>query len=198
MGLLELIHALVHDREVRRRFNTNPDHVAKREFQVTDPAALGALYSMDPAKIAQEIGTQFTSFNYSFMDGEFAPCGHRHQERPRGTGGGGFATAQYPAPTPKIFRIEPPTAKAADGAFELCVYGQSFSPDATIEVVPAAGGPSLAVGHGRVFGTFRCSEAYGVVSPAAGTFDVVVVNAPMSPHKTRISSPSGTNQLVIT
>lgn len=194
MGLLELIHDLTHDSDVRKRFNTNPDHVAVKEYGL-DSLALGALYTMNPGKIADAIGSQLAAYDYMFMDGEFASCGHLHQPPPTPPGGGGgMAQAQYPAPTPEIFRIAPSKWSLADGDFELCIYGQSFSPDARIDLIPTAGGANLTVTGGKVFGTFRCAEAYGVVAPAKGTYDVMVVNAPTSPTPTKIKAPM---QLVI-
>jgi hypothetical protein len=189
-GLLRLVHDLLEHREVRTRFNTSPSRVA-RDYDLK-PAEEGALFSMDGAKIGKEIGAQLAGITYAFMENEFPVLSPHFAPDP------GVTVQEYPSPKPEIFRISPRTVKAGSGQFEFNVFGQSFSHDAAIELTLDGGTQTLAVSKSDVFGTFRCSHAWAVVTAPSspGSYKIAVVNSPSSSNKTRIEGP-GTLRLVV-
>ncbi len=172
MPLLALVADLRRNPELRHEFNTDAEAVIKR-YELTPPQKK-ALYTMHLQTVGDAVRQEILDFNFDFMKGEFPRTGDMFLPELDET------TTEYPAPTPEIFRFRPKNAAAADGKFELHVYGQSFSHDAEIKLKPkAGGGPNLVVKGHRVFGTFRCSHARGVVTPgAAGTYVVQIQNSP--------------------
>jgi hypothetical protein len=183
-GLLRLVHDLLEHREVRMRFNTSPARLAK-DYGLK-PSEEAALFSMDGDKIGLELGVQLRQINYAFMEKEFPILSPEFTDDPAA------ATPEYPSPKPQIFRISPARVSLAAGKFEFHVFGQSFSHDAEIELKHASGSQPLAITKQRVFGTFRCSRAYGLVQPPStpGEYVVTVVNSPGSSQKTPVQSPS--------
>lgn len=181
-GLLRLVHDLLEHREVRMRFNTSPARIAK-DYALT-PSEEGALFSMNGSRIGAEIGAQLNQINYAFMEGEFPILSPEFRSSAPGA-----VAPEYPSPKPEIFRISPSQVSIAAGSFEFHVFGQSFSHDAGIEL--ASGGQKLAITGEAVFGTFRCSRAYGLVTPptAPGEYAVTIINSPGASTRTPITTP---------
>lgn len=172
MALLGLVSDLYRNANLRQEFNTDPEAVIKR-YELT-PAETKTLYTMDVQKVGDAVRQEIIDVDFDFLKKEFPRTGEMFLPELD------ESAPEYPAPTPEIFRFRPKKAVAADGKFELNVFGQSFSRDAQIKLKPKTGmGPNLVVKGHRVFGTFRCSHARGVVTPGAtGTYTVQIQNSP--------------------
>lgn len=172
MALLGIVADLYRDKDLRREFNADPEAVIQRYELAAGEKRV--LYTMQLGAVAEAVKQEILSIDFTFMKGEFPRTGEMFFSELDET------ATEYPAPTPEIFRVRPKTAKAADGKFELNVFGQSFSRDAQIRLKPKDNvGPTLVVKGHRVFGTFRCSHARGVVTPgAAKTYVVQIQNSP--------------------
>lgn len=193
MPFLELIHDLIRDRELRTRFNTSPLHIA-REYGLSG-AEIADLFSMNPERMGKRVGLSLKQLNFEFMSGEFPLVSPDFAPDPS------LAQAEYPSPEPQIFRIRPRRLKLSgletddDGnrkPIEFHIFGQSFSPDASFELEEKSGTGSLAISGHRVFGTFRCSQAYGLVTPPStpGSYKVKVINTPLETDRTEIPAPA--------
>ena len=171
MPLIKLLHDLMTERSVRRVFNRSPEAViARYELSATQKQAL---YTMTPATILVGIADEFA--NYNFTPGEFPVSSENFLPEQAGS-------PEYPAPTPTAFRLRPRRVTYADlpanHKFELNLYGQSFSRDASCTVTEDTTGQTLVVEYGAVIGTFRCSQFRCIATAVAGTYTVKVVNNP--------------------
>ena len=171
MKLLVLVADLFRNAELRREFNADPEAVMTR-YTLT-PAQKRTFYTMNVTEIGNAVRQEVIDVDFEFLKPEFPRTGDMFLSELDET------TTEYPAPTPQVFRFRPRKAAAADGKFELNVFGQSFSRDAQVKLKSKSGGADLTVKGHRVFGTFRCSQARAVVTPgAAGTYIVQIQNSP--------------------
>lgn len=189
MALLGLVADLYRFKDVRREFNTDPEAVIKK-YDLTD-AEKKTLYTMRLADVSEAVKQEILDVNFDFLKGEFPRTGEMFYAELDET------STEYPAPTPEIFRVRPKTAKVADGKFELNVFGQSFSRDAQVRLRPKDNvGPVLVVKGHKVFGTFRCSHARGVVTP--GVAKIYVVQIQNSPSAGSPPAPIDGPEFVLT
>jgi len=196
-NLTEIVRQLMLSRELRGRFNRNPEAVMS-EFFLTDEER-HILYSMDATTISPEvfppIDTQVGAFN--IPQGEFRPAGPNCVPDP------GVAMPVYPAPKPGLFRVRPRQVTPADlltvkdnpgnvtaSFFEISVFGQSLSRDPLplTTITHKASGATLTIDTTRVFGTMRCSQlTLLVVAPTTaagvGDYEIEVTNCPGTAHQ---------------
>jgi hypothetical protein len=172
VALLGLVADLYRSKELRKEFNEDPERVITK-YELS-PDEKKVLYTMRVQDIGDTVRQEIIDVNFDFIKGEFKRVDEMFMGELDET------ATEYPAPTPQVFRFRPKKAPAAGGKFELNVYGQSFSRDAQIKLKKkTGGGPDLVVKGHRVFGTFRCSQARGVVTPgAAGIYTVQIQNSP--------------------
>lgn len=178
MALLGLVADLVRYKDLRREFNSDPDGVATRAGLSDDEKK--ALFSMNLGLVGAAVLQEILNIDYMFMKGEFPVVGDMFLAELD------ESTAEYPSPTPAVFRFRPRQARISDGRFELNVYGQSFTRDAEIKLLSkTAGVPDLKVRGHRIFGTYRCSHARAVVTPPPnpGTYELRIQNG------TKLQSP---------
>ena len=144
--ILELVHDLLRDRHLRRRFNENPLGVVT-DYKLS-AAETSDLFSMEIERVLKRIEILLTQEGFSFMKGEFPITHSDFPPEPDVT------LMEYPSPKPAIARIRPRKVslgtleKDATGKvkpIEFSAFGQSFSPDATIELLPKAGSAQLAI-----------------------------------------------------
>jgi hypothetical protein len=177
-GLTDLVAALMRDEKVRSKFNHQPE-VVMAEYQLSSNQRAGLL-SMNPATISTAIQDELINFQNTVLDAkEFPLTDPNFTPEP---GGGG---PMYPAPLPQVFRIRPKTAPAGGAAFELTIYGQSFSQVGTDVVINQHGSSTkLVVQNVLTFGTFRCSGVRVLVTPSgpAGSYDVTVLSCKTPPN----------------
>jgi hypothetical protein len=180
MSLLEIVYDLLHKPQVRKAFNADPlSTVVPYDL---DQKKQSALFSMDPLRIAEEIQGELAGEPFAFLKKEFPACTF---PQPEG------ATAEYPAPTPLVLSISPTRRAAADGPFELKIYGQSFDPEAVFRLKGKEGARDLIPSAHDVKGTFRCSEAFGTIVPVPGKYEVVLRNSVGKKHEVVVEGADG-------
>jgi hypothetical protein len=165
--LLKIVSALLHDAEVRRRFNHDPMSVIK-EFglDAAPEEQLEALLTMNPNTIAAKL--QDVVKKGELRKGEFPPPTEDFIAED--------GQPEYPTPQPAVFRFRPREVSAmavnskSVHAFELVVYGKSFvDVELSLERVKPVKNPSdyAKLSIPTPLGTFRASVLRTVVSPPA-------------------------------
>src|SRR4051812_19531069 len=148
--LLNLLHALVNDPQLRQRFNAAPEAVLD-ELGVTELDHRQAFLSMEPAKIGTKLSELLDSLNYDEKEWplpteNFFPM---------------LTAPTYPKPTPRVIRTRPGSVssaetQAANNKFEFLVYGQSLiAVELTFTVTNRP--TMLTVESADRFGSFRGS-----------------------------------------
>jgi hypothetical protein len=186
-GLLKLAAALLRDRQLRMRFNHEPDQVIA-EFQLT-PAHRSLLYSMKAKEIGDAIETVAPTFAQEVRGKtpdprEFPPCDDQFLEDLD------IGRTEYPSPEPQIQFIRPKRVKLqdldglpGDKKFALTISGQSFArdPDPSVRVRHIPSQTDLMV-QSYLAGTFRCSRLVAIIANptptglSPGIYKVIVTN----------------------
>lgn len=199
--LLRLSAALLAQKDLRARFNADPEGVMI-EFGLDDDERK-ILYLMDAEEIAKEVKKQFTDFETAVKGAkpdaaEFPPCSEDYTPELGGSG------PEYPSPKPGIYRVRPERAsrkaiKDAGEKLEIVITGKSFRRGqqnrATVVIERLKSDGSLDVAENvpsELYGTFRCSRLVVRLAPfgteqeiMAADYKVVVENGsdPKNPTK---------------
>ena len=179
-ALVRILGDLMHDAQLRQGFNLDPEGVMGRYG--LSHAQRSVLMSMNPGTIAAAVQAEITGF--PFPD-EFPVDGENCLPEANAV------VPIYPAPRPGVFRLRPRKIAVADiqnGLFELLVYGQSFSRDASLVVTHGSAQMNITGEH--VFGTFRCSRLRAVVAAQQpGAYRVQLKNCPGSANEELFPAP---------
>jgi len=209
-GIIPLLADLMNDHKVRRRFDRQPEAVMDR-YELSDKQKR-ALYTMNEAGIClgvldQLAGYQFPQREFPITSENFlldpwgdsetsrarAPRTRFHEDlRRRAESDDDVIDVLYPKPEPKAFRMRPRRVRTKDlhnGRFELNIYGQSFSRDATCMITREdTDDTQLPIDDERVVGTFRCSQLRSVVTAnASGRYLVKVISNPSEGSNLQVS-----------
>ena len=147
--LLFLISDLMQDRGLRFHFNQDPRKVMQ-QYQLT-PRERRCLLTMDRRKIGRMIARQFKEWG-------FPDDGLPVDESCLDPGG----STDYPSPVPRLFKLDRPTLQTSAGQREFRIFGQSFAPNAKLELKNQTTEEILSEANWQldVRGTYRCSEAF--------------------------------------
>jgi hypothetical protein len=196
-NLSRLVADLMTERDLRQDFNRRPLQVM-RSYNLDDQERR-VLYTMDPPTISNFMPPPLDAQVLGFG----IPGGEFHAEDENCLPYANVTMAQYPAPTPMVFRVSPREIQASDktgaGMFEVVVHGQSFSrnPNAIIRLIDT-NGTSTDGEAPFVFGTMRCSRVRCVFGVAAGTYEVRVFNSPGTAEQVEAEQPDPMNPIAIT
>jgi hypothetical protein len=186
--LLKIVAAMLHDPEVRRRFNERPARVMD-EYALT-AAEKEALLTMKLPKILAQVQNEFPAFEAEITAATVTP-GEFPPPREDFFVEDGGADPMYPSPRPGVHRFKPrrPSANVLNNkvvkAFELVVFGQSLlAVNLTLKRI--SDGKEARLGILHRFGTYRASILRVVVSPpvneatftANDQYHVIVTNQP--------------------